>query len=1265
MKKTKKALASLAIAGMTLSLIPFNVFAATTVPTRIAGVTAEQTAVNIADQTGYTGAAILASSASYGMVDALTAGPLAASLKAPILLTGAGNTLDAATKAELTKLAVKTVYVTSGTAVIKQGVIDELKAMGIEVVSLGGYDRAETSVNIAKKMTGVTKVAVANTVVDALSIASVASAANQPILLTDKDALPASVAAYLAANSAIAASDVIGGTGVISDAVKAGLPSATRHAGMSAYDTNNQVIQDFASALAFENVYVANGITGIDALAGAPLAAQTKSAIVLTDGKTVPAAAAFTYSKATATTVVTALGGEYVVPESVRLGVAAGQVTPDSNKLEIVSVSALDDSNKYLEIVFSKPVSGLQTSDITVKNADTMARYGIKSVQMSSNNLTATVELYSQDDDERVLEYLQDYNVTVNANGTILSFTFNRPNSQKVRVIDINAVDKEIKVAIDKGTYAGNVVTLDVPDSFKLDYQAALGELAQVWYDGDNELVNFKLLSTTSKVDAIEVSDEDEITLLGEDEAYDISEEDFSGTSKEKFKFYVNGEEVDIEDDDLLDEKYNFAKVGFDASGDVEFVSAYTLRDFLIVDSVNDDDEVIGIEGSSDFDASDATIIKDGKVIAAADLKEGDLLFFNEDADEDGYAEVLNNKVASGEIDEVFADAIEVDGETYEFDYDSEVAEDFDYEQGGAVYIDEDGEVTDVDSDAAEELQAAGDVALYADYAGNLIYISGDTALVEGNSKVAVLTKDIIGYETARDKVEIEAVNADEDELSFDMDLEDFDTITVDGEEYDIDNDGSNDWTASLNAAEDGIVLSDNTGNKSDVTISFDDEADAGSLVKLHLDDDGNLEEIEFFSGSSEDVGIETITSGIEAGDKYVNGYKLVSGTVLFDATEDGVDTDADDYEVTTFGDYDGSEIVSGNYIYNDDQEVVAIWYDKTDSSDTTYDEAVVTKILRNTDDEVVSLTVFAGGKEQTYKVDEVAGFEKSSDLAKGDVVILEFDEDNSDIVKDLATADSDIDDNFADRVMTGLSVKTVDVGSKEVTFTNGDTYKLADNGLVLDGYDNNDITDESLSDLRGETNVTIVKDAKTGKFVKFFVMEPEGQLSLAPINTAITAANAAKVVTSVDGADVAVGTKWVTATVQANLATAIQTATDAKTTVDTAAEVTAAANALDAAVATYKAAKKDGTQGVVLGDLTASDVSTKDGLGGIAFGVKVDFPANVTSVKVISVDGQAQDVQLADGVYKTVAGAYDAGSNEIEFEIVADGATKTVTITK
>ncbi|MCB8817242.1 cell wall-binding repeat-containing protein [Desulfosporosinus shakirovi] len=1091
MKKTKKALASIAIAGMTLSMIPFNVFAASTVPTRLAGVTAEQTAVQIAEQTGYTGAAILASSTSYGMVDALTAGPLAASLKAPILLTGAGTTLDAATKAELTKLEVKTVYVTSGTAVIKQGVIDELKAMGIEVIALGGFDRAETSVNIAKKMTGVTKVAVANGIPDALSIASIASAANQPILLTDKDALPASVADYLA-SAGITASDVIGGTGIISDAVVAGLPGATRHFGMTAYDTNNQVIQDFAAALQFDNVYVANGETAIDALAGAPLAAQTKSAIVLTDGNTVPAAAAFTFSKSSAGSIVTALGGTAVVPESVRVGVAAGDVTSVPGELAIVSVTALDDSNRFIEINFNKAVTGLQTSDIVVENADTLDRYGIKNVQMSTNGLTATVELYAADDASVVLEYLQDYNVTVKANGTILKTTFNRAYSKKVRVQDINVGDEQIVVYDDK---TGDKLTLEIPANINFAYQAALGELVQVWYNGDNELTNYSIASSTAKNDAIEVTKVNQIKLLSENKKYDVSEEDYANTSNEKFTFYLDGEKVDIADQ--LNMKFNFAKVGFDKSGDIEFVSAYTLKNVLIVDSI-EGNEVIGVEGSASagsFDAKDATIIKDGNVISKTDLKQGDLLFFNDDADDkDGYAEVLNNEAATGEIDTVYSDSIEVGGEIYDFDYDAEVVADFDYTQQ-AVYIDEDGDVTDVDSDAAKDLQAAGEVTLYTDYAGNLIFISGDVVNVDSNEKIAVLTEDILGYATARDKVEIEALTQDGDELSFDIDLESLDTITVDGIEHDIDNGGSKDWTASLIAGNTGINLDENGGSGS-VDIMFNNEADAGSLVKLHLDDEGNLEELDFFSGNSHAIGYGTITGAniLEAGDTYLSGYKLTSGTLLFNATDDSVNTDAEDIAVYTFGDYNGSKIINGNFIYNADQEVVAVWYDTTDSSDVTYEEAVVTKVLRNTKQEVVSVTVYAGGELQTFTADKVTGFEAGTSLAKGDVVILELDKDNNTVVKGFATAGSDITndgtDEYATRVKPSLTVDSVDVGNKTVTFTNGDSYKLAEGGLVLDGKDNNDITIKSLSDLRGKTNVTVVLDEKTGSFAKFFVIE-------------------------------------------------------------------------------------------------------------------------------------------------------------------------------
>ncbi|OLN31750.1 cell wall-binding repeat-containing protein [Desulfosporosinus metallidurans] len=374
MKKTKKALASLAIAGMTLSMLPFNAFAASTVPTRLAGGTAAQTAVAIAEQTGWTGTAILASSASYGMVDALTSGPLATFLKAPILLQEPGAVLNADTKAELTKLNVKKVYVTSGTSVISQAVLDQMTGMGITVESLGGADRFETSVNIAKKMVAlgapVSKVAVAYGWLnqDALSIAAIASASNSPILLTEKNAVPASVQAFLAANTSVTASDVIGGTGVISDAVKAALPNATRHAGNTAYDTNNQVIQDFNSSLTYGNVFVASGVTGIDALAGAPLAAASKSAIVLTDG-TVPAAATFVHSKLAADSVVTALGGSAVVPETVRTGVVTGVVTPPTGALSVTSVSAVSAAS--FKVVFNQACVDTTKVTFTVKRSTT------------------------------------------------------------------------------------------------------------------------------------------------------------------------------------------------------------------------------------------------------------------------------------------------------------------------------------------------------------------------------------------------------------------------------------------------------------------------------------------------------------------------------------------------------------------------------------------------------------------------------------------------------------------------------------------------------------------------------------------------------------------------------------------------------------------------------------------------------------------------------------------------------------------------------
>lgn len=1289
MKRTKKVLASLAIASMAISSVPFNAFAAGTIPTRLAGMTAEQTAVAIADQTGYTGTAILASSASYGASDALTAGPLAAYLKAPILLQGPENALNSDTKEELAKLNVKKVYVTSGAAVIKQAVLNELKGMGIEVESLGGNDRFDTSVNIAKKLVElgapVKKVAVAYGWLnqDALSIASVASAANQPIILTEKAGLSANAKAFLKANPAITAADVIGGTGVIDASVLAELPNATRHFGNTAYDTNNQVIKDFAGSLKFDNIFLANGVTGIDALSGAPLAAMTQSPIVLTDGKSVPAAATFTYSKSVATTVVTALGGAAVVPEDIRAGVAAGKTQTDSQDLKVVSVAPLDLYNRYIEITFNKPVNALEPADIAVIQQDTRDKSGILNVTMASDNMSCTVEFFHTEDDEEVLSFQQNYEITVKANGTTLPmYLYNRVWTDKVRITEIDTVDREFEAVSDRD---GSKWHIKVADDYDFDFVGAWGELTQIYFDENNYLVNHRILSNTAKYDAIEILEhaDEELRLVSEDKEYDISKETFKQSKDVKFKVYVDGEEFDLEDKEEAtmagltkdgvnldeDRKFNFAKIGFDGSGDIEFVSFYNMNQFVIVDEVIED-EVVGYEGEGtggSFDAQDATIIKDNKQIELSDLKQGDVMFFYEDTDgTKDFAEVYN-KTVSGEIEEVYDDSIVLDGETYDFVYDSAQVEDYEFDYTSAVYLDENSKTKKVEEDEAEELQAAGDVTLYSDRGENLVYIGGDLAEVEGNNRVVLLTKDLESDDSFGDNlVQLETIDKDGDEEVYQLDLEDLDQITLNDVEYDVEDDDTadNEWdddeySATINGNNIELKLRGQGNPVATIPLALE-----GEMVKLRLTDDGDLDEIEFFTEPDTNEGrmyLNTTSenpngnepknydSALESGKSYFKNEdtskKLNSGTVVFDASDDNVGFDPDDIDVTTWGEYQGEDISKARAIYDEDDEVMAIVILDNTSSDTETKEAVI--IRRDVDDgEVVKLEAWVDGEKKTYEVDDV-----NVNIDKGDAVVLEFDEDNDEVIQEIYPKHKRISYNWKIKEVGGK--KQIDMGEREVTFVKGTqevTYKLAPNGLVLDGKNDDDITKETMSELRdlaADEYITVVLDENTGKFAKFFMIEDELQdegtaaVSLSDYNEALA---------EVDEEDYT-AESWAIyeAIVNANKVT----------TANTQAQIDAATEAIT-----------DAQEDLVEVDdeeelLTESDVATKEGFAGVTFGVKVDFPDGVTSVKVTSVDGQAQTVQLIDGSYKSVAGTYNAGDNEIVLEVVKDGVTDSVTITK
>ncbi|MDR3600539.1 MAG: cell wall-binding repeat-containing protein [Desulfosporosinus sp.] len=302
----KRVLASLVIAGMTLSMAPLNAFADNGITTaRLFGANRIGTSVAVANA-GWTTAdmAILAPSDDADLVDALLAAPLAGKT-APILLTD-NNTLTADTATELVKLGVRNVYVVGA---INQTVVDQVNAInGVTATVLSGVDSITVATAIAAKLTNPTGSFVVghSALADALSVASYAAANNYSILLASPDGtLPASETAYKGATTYI-----IGGPTLVDD-----IPGATRIFGADRFATNQAVLN--ALTYTYDHVYVANGTDAhlVDSLVASSLAGMSSAPIVLTDTNGV-AAATDVHAKLTANATVTALGGTAVVTDA-------------------------------------------------------------------------------------------------------------------------------------------------------------------------------------------------------------------------------------------------------------------------------------------------------------------------------------------------------------------------------------------------------------------------------------------------------------------------------------------------------------------------------------------------------------------------------------------------------------------------------------------------------------------------------------------------------------------------------------------------------------------------------------------------------------------------------------------------------------------------------------------------------------------------------------------------------------------------------------
>lgn len=263
--------------------------------TRIGGRDRYATAADVSAATFAPGVPVAFVATGTKFPDALAAGPIAARLGGPVLLT-LPDSLPASTAAELSRLHPQRIYVLGSAGAVSDGVAAQLRAYAGSVTRLGGTDRYATAAVISRTFfsSGPAAVFVATgaNFPDALSGGAAAALAGGPMLLVGAGSIPASTASEIQRLHA-ARVYVLGSGGVISDAVATQLGSlagapVTRLAGRDRYATAIAITQHFFGT-GVAATYVATGAAFPDALAAVAPAGRASSPVLLTRPTSLPA----------------------------------------------------------------------------------------------------------------------------------------------------------------------------------------------------------------------------------------------------------------------------------------------------------------------------------------------------------------------------------------------------------------------------------------------------------------------------------------------------------------------------------------------------------------------------------------------------------------------------------------------------------------------------------------------------------------------------------------------------------------------------------------------------------------------------------------------------------------------------------------------------------------------------------------------------------------------------------------------------------------
>ncbi|WP_314963510.1 cell wall-binding repeat-containing protein [Peptostreptococcus stomatis] len=260
---------------------------------RLSGDNRYETSVEVSEK-NFKSADTVVLASGQNIADALVASSYADIEEAPILLTNKNSISDEVLD-EIERLKADKVVIVGGQSSISSSVESRLKKEDIKVTRISGSDRFDTSDKLSQEVSRLSKKSSQAILVngykniDALSVSSLATKEELPILLNGRNALNMSVKNRLRQMN-VKKVYIIGGNNSISSDVEKELKrmqiSVVRLSGTDRYETSANIAK--YAYKDFDEAIVASGENPVDALAASTLTGKKEAPILLTNKNKIP-----------------------------------------------------------------------------------------------------------------------------------------------------------------------------------------------------------------------------------------------------------------------------------------------------------------------------------------------------------------------------------------------------------------------------------------------------------------------------------------------------------------------------------------------------------------------------------------------------------------------------------------------------------------------------------------------------------------------------------------------------------------------------------------------------------------------------------------------------------------------------------------------------------------------------------------------------------------------------------------------------------------